>query len=123
MGSGITYNSRVSHLIFLLFIKKLRGLESKNTGGTLSCAFSSQRPVNIYRPREGSIIYFFGGGERRGCVVSRGNGVDMGRRQPSITDNGGGYGYYRALWGYQVNSTLTQPKSSKPYPPPHSEKY
>ena len=49
-------------------------------------------------------------------MVSRGNGVDMGRRQPSITDNGGGggYGYYRALWGYQVNSTLTQPKSSKP---------
>ena len=91
MGSGITYNSRVSHLIFLLFIKKLRGLESKNTGGTLSCAFSSQRPVNIYRPREGSIIYFFlGGGERRGCVVSRGNGVDMGRCQPSITVNGEG---------------------------------
>ena len=115
MGSGITYNGRVSYVIFLLFNKKLRGLESKNTGATLSCAFSSQRPVNIYRPREGSIIYFFLGGERRGCVVSRGNGVDMGRRQPSITDNGGGgYGYYRALWGYQVNSTLTQPKSSKP---------
>ena len=90
MGSGITYNSRVSHLIFLLFIKKLRGLESKNTGGTLSCAFSSQRPVNIYRPREGSIVYFFWGGERRGCMVSRGNGVDMGRCQPSITVNGGG---------------------------------
>ena len=67
MGSGITYNSRVSHLIFLLFIKKLRGLESKNTGGTLSCAFSSQRPVNIYRLREGSIIYFFLGG--RGGVA------------------------------------------------------
>ena len=67
MGSGITYNSRVSHLIFLLFIKKLRGLESKNTGGTLSCAFSSQRPVNIYRPKEGSIIYFFWGG--RGGVA------------------------------------------------------
>ena len=91
MGSGITYNGRVSYVIFLLFNKKLRGLESKNTGATLSCAFSSQRPVNIYRPREGSIIFFFlGGGERRGCVVSRGNGVDMGRRQPSITDNGGG---------------------------------
>ena len=68
MGSGITYNSRVSHLIFLLFIKKLRGLESKNTGGTLSCAFSSQRPVNIYRPKEGSIIYFFGGGGRGGVA-------------------------------------------------------
>ena len=91
MGSGITYNGRVSYVIFLFFNKKLRGLDSKNTGATLSCAFSSQRPVNIYRPREGSIIYFFwGGGERRGCVVSRGNGVDMGRRQPSITDNGGG---------------------------------
>ena len=64
MGSGITYNSRVSYLIFLLFNKKLCGLESKNTGATLSCAFSSQRSVNIYRPREGSIIYFFlGGGE------------------------------------------------------------
>ena len=25
-------------------------------------------------------------------MVSRGNGVDMGRRQPSITDNGGGGG-------------------------------
>ena len=68
MGSGITYNSRVSHLIFLLFIKKLRGLESKNTGGTSSCAFSSQRPVNIYRPREGSIIYFFWGGGRGGVA-------------------------------------------------------
>ena len=67
MGSGITYNSRVSHLIFLLFNKKLRGLESKNTGGTLSCAFSSQQPVNIYRLREGSIIYFFLGG--RGGVA------------------------------------------------------
>ena len=100
MGSGITYNGRVSYVIFLLFNKKLRGLESKNTGATLSCAFSSQRPVNIYRPREGSIIYFFlGGGERRGCVVSRGNGVDMGRRQPSITDNGGGVWLLQSVMG------------------------
>ena len=69
MGSGITYNGRVSYVIFLLFNKKLRGLESKNTGATLSCAFSSQRPVNIYRPREGSIIYFFWGGGGRGGVA------------------------------------------------------
>ena len=52
-------------------------------------------------------------------MVSRGNGVDMGRRQPSITVNGGGGGLWllQSLMGVSGKFYLDTTKILQTLPP------
>ena len=50
-------------------------------------------------------------------MVSRGNGVDMGRRQPSITVNGGGLWLLQSLMGVSGKFYLDTTKILQTLPP------
>ena len=69
MGSGITYNGRVSYVIFLLFNKKLRGLErAKTLAPHCHVHFLlSDQSIFIALGRGRLFIFFWGGG--RGGVA------------------------------------------------------
>ena len=85
MGSGITYNSRVSYRIFLLYEKKkLCGFVSKNTDATFAMCFFFLATSQYLSPEGGvgSVAFFFvlvGGG-------SRGFHREWGGYQSSLTE-------------------------------------
>ena len=82
MGSGITYNSRVSYRIFLLYEKKkLCGFVSKNTDATFAMCFFFLATSQYLSPEGGvGSVAFFLFLLEEGHVVSIGNGVDISRR-------------------------------------------
>ena len=82
MGSGITYNSRVSYRIFLLCEKKaLRVCEQKYRRHICHVFFLlGDQSIFIARGRGGFRCFFFLFLLEEGHVVSIGNGVDISRR-------------------------------------------